>query len=151
MGAAVYLKFEKPVVGFDHIAAVDGKAVAKAWDSLNDFALSHGLTPLHDFLSMSAEDFSALIGDEAVAQSAAEIPAEKWFEATSARWRLNRFLRRFSQIPLKCRKPSREICFLTGTSLARPRNKTAGFISYLISNSHRHCAIPQFMVSDIKR
>ena len=42
MGAAVYLKLEKPVTGLDHIASVDGKAAGKDGISTEQ-ALEYGV------------------------------------------------------------------------------------------------------------
>ena len=81
MGAAIYLKLDEPEIARGMLSAISGKAAAKAWDSLNAFAVNKGITPLDDFLSVSADDLANLIGDDVVQQISPEIPAEKWFDA----------------------------------------------------------------------
>jgi hypothetical protein len=94
MGAAVYLKLENPEAAREQASVVDGKGVAREWASLNDFAESHGLTPLHDFLSMSHDDVSDLIGDDAVSEASASIPPEKWFEPSKGLQAVEQLLQR---------------------------------------------------------
>jgi hypothetical protein len=81
MGAAVYIKLERPIPGFDHAALVDGKAMAKEWDSLNDLAGANGLISLETFVSTGADDLANLIGDAAIEEAKIEIPPETWFES----------------------------------------------------------------------
>jgi len=79
MSAAYYIVLDTQDPGFDPF--VNGKALARASDALQDAAAQLGVRPLMDFFSMSAdsvEEAAAEFGLDEETLSAA--PAEAWFE-----------------------------------------------------------------------
>jgi hypothetical protein len=73
MSVALYPVLESPDTGID--ATVDGKALSRASDFLERLALSAGVTPLTEFISLESDDYGIL------EEAGVELPAAKWFSA----------------------------------------------------------------------
>jgi hypothetical protein len=73
MSVALYPVLERPDTGID--ATVDGKALSRASDFLERLALSAGVTPLTEFISLESDDYGIL------EEASVELPATKWFSA----------------------------------------------------------------------
>ena len=75
MGVAYYIATEQRNPGFPTL--VSGKTVARSIEELDELATSLQIAPLSGFISMSGEDLSNLLGDDA---SQGDVPEVKWFE-----------------------------------------------------------------------
>jgi hypothetical protein len=73
MSTAFYIVLDNDEPGFDTF--VNGKALAKESRKLDAICQKLGIPKFDDFVSMSADDLSEFIGDDA------ELPKEKWFDA----------------------------------------------------------------------
>ena len=71
MGAALYIALEREISGFDPF--LNGKALSRASDQLDEFATSLCVRPLMEFFS-AAPDMAAEFLDEG-----AEAPPQSWF------------------------------------------------------------------------
>jgi hypothetical protein len=76
MGAALYVVLEKELPGVDTL--LDGKMLSKAEKDLEEAATRLGVRPLMEFFSVSADEVSDLLGDDA---AGLDIPAQQWFAA----------------------------------------------------------------------
>jgi hypothetical protein len=75
MGAAVFVTFEREIPDVDGWE-MNGKALSTNLESLGAAAKRLGLTPLAEFISMSAGDYEGLFGD---LEDMPEPPNEAWF------------------------------------------------------------------------
>ena len=76
MGAALYIALEKKIAGIDTM--IDGKMLSRAEGPLEATAKRLGVRPLMEFFSVSADEASDLLGEDA---AGVEIPAAQWFSA----------------------------------------------------------------------
>ena len=76
MGVAYYIEFDNEALDVDQI---DGKAVARAMDSLNALALELGIKPLEEFMGQSMDDIGDMLGEDIELQDV-EDGAASWFE-----------------------------------------------------------------------
>ena|SRR5258707_11157392 len=76
MGAALYISLEKEIPGVDTM--IDGKMLSRAEQHLSGLAERLGVRPLMEFLSVSADEASDLLGEDV---AGVEIPAAQWFSA----------------------------------------------------------------------
>lgn len=76
MGVSIYLSLQKDIAGVDPLA-IDGKLLAQAQDTLDDFAERAGLKTIAEMTSFSDEELDDFFDDEA------EMPMneEQWFAA----------------------------------------------------------------------
>ncbi len=77
MGVAVYISFDKPIEGLDHLHAVDGKALARSLNTLDAICRKRGVEKFSSFISVDRE--SALSFLEAEDITDVSVPEEKWF------------------------------------------------------------------------
>jgi hypothetical protein len=61
MGAAYYIVLEREIDGLDTM--MDGKALSRHMETLDETAQSLGVRPLSDFFSMAPEDIADVLGD----------------------------------------------------------------------------------------
>src|SRR4051794_17122056 len=73
MGAALYIALEKEIPGFDPM--MDGKALSKAADQLDELAKSLAVRPLMQFFSADPEMLAEFLDEDA------EVPPQSWFPA----------------------------------------------------------------------
>jgi len=64
MGGAYYISLESGIPGCDP-ASIDGKALNRAADALENAARTLKVRPLMDFFSAGAEELESLLGDDA--------------------------------------------------------------------------------------
>ncbi len=63
MGAAYYIALEKKIDGLDTM--MDGKMLSRHIESLDSAAQQLGVRPLSEFISMGADAFADVLGDDA--------------------------------------------------------------------------------------
>ena len=80
MGAAVYIKLERETPACE----IDGKSIARNWETLNELARQGDFPPLEGFLSTTADDLADLIGDDVVRQAGVTVPPEQWLDGGSS-------------------------------------------------------------------
>ena len=74
MGVAIYIATKEHVAELSSL--VDGKAVGRAFESLNKLSGRLGSKHLDHFVSANPEDLADVTGEDA-----ADFPAEQWFPA----------------------------------------------------------------------
>jgi hypothetical protein len=76
VGVAYYIEFDKEDLEIDY---TDGKAVAKAMDSLNALASRLGITPLEEFMGQSMDEIGDMLGENIEMEDGSDGSAS-WFE-----------------------------------------------------------------------
>ncbi len=78
MSSAVFVVLNKEEPGFD--SQVNGKTVARHYESLENLAKKLGVAALSDFESMDPAEAMDFMEDEGVDTSGMDVPAEQWFK-----------------------------------------------------------------------
>jgi hypothetical protein len=81
MSSAFYIVLENETPSFNH--GVNGKALARAADTLDDLAKKAAVQPLMQFFSASPEELSGFLEEHGAdtQEATAKLKPEQWFEA----------------------------------------------------------------------
>ena len=110
MGAALFIVLDNEKPGFNTM--VDGKAIGKAANELDEICRSIGLPSIHSFVSMSMDEISDMLGDK-LAQRLPEV-AVKWFDADAGLRYFERLAARLEENPGSLARADRVLADIAG-------------------------------------
>ncbi|QDU48640.1 hypothetical protein [Gimesia panareensis] len=79
MGAALFVVLERELEGVD--ASMDGKALSRAIETLDQVAREQGVRPLSEFFSIDPDEAAAFLEDEGADPDEMELPELRQFSA----------------------------------------------------------------------